>query len=136
MNKELSPLEAYEKINHTCCLNASFPRKMEFGIDTDDHIDCESVEEMAQCLDIIETALKENAELKKMIRNFNEAIGEPMIITPSIEKKLKALEIVKNKRVDVGCLLKSKDLEDYNFFRYGKWRLTQEEYDLLKKVLL
>lgn len=53
-----------------------------------------------------------------------------------IEKELKALEIIKNKDVDVEYFKIKKDkgsLEDYNVRLYDE--LTQEEYDLLKEVL-
>ena len=50
----------------------------------------------------------------------------------------KALEIIKEKRVDVAELVVSCDLKAYNYlFRLvEKWQLTQEEYDLLKEVLV
>ena len=55
-----------------------------------------------------------------------------------IEKRLKALEIIKEKGVDIHFLGISKSPEEYMqhnvFNRYGY--LTQEEYDLLKEVLL
>ena len=53
-----------------------------------------------------------------------------------IEKELKALEIIKNKKVDTYALNVSNCLESYN--NYAKWensKLTQEEYSLLKEVL-
>lgn len=62
-----------------------------------------------------------------------------------IEKELKALEIIKEKRVDVDCLM---DCFPYDGFisttgrfeynrslTWGEKELTQEEYDLLKEVL-
>lgn len=60
-----------------------------------------------------------------------------------IEKELKALEIIKNKDVCVEllrywwkCEYNDKDiLEKYNYMHHWK-QLTQEEYDLLKEVLL
>ena len=56
-----------------------------------------------------------------------------------IEKELKALEVIKNKNFDLFYLQDSKDLEMYNdacdSFR-NLCYLTQEEYDLLKEVLL
>ena len=55
-----------------------------------------------------------------------------------IEKSLKALEIVKEKEVDVGWLKRASDLYHYNMGMgiksYGA--LTPQEYDLLKEVLL
>lgn len=58
-----------------------------------------------------------------------------------LEKELKALEVIK-KRVDIGGdidirLLKySKSFEDYDWECYECDRLTKEEYDLLRDVLL
>ena len=51
-----------------------------------------------------------------------------------IEKSLKALEIIKNKQVNV-FLLHSVDLETYNDMIADNRNLTQEEYELLKEVL-
>ena len=41
--------EAFEKLHHTLCLN-----QLRFGIDQETHIDCESVDEMIECLEIVE----------------------------------------------------------------------------------
>ena len=56
-----------------------------------------------------------------------------------IEKSLKALEIIKQKEVDIHNLLISKTVEQYNGYTHWlgcKGNLTEEEYDLLKEVLL
>lgn len=53
------------------------------------------------------------------------------------EKKLKALEIIKEKRVNVGLLLRCATVERYNKgICYEPRHLTKEEYNLLKEVLL
>ena len=52
------------------------------------------------------------------------------------QKKLKALEIIKEKEVDVFIFLHSGDLEAYNDIVEDNRKLTQEEYGLLKEVLL
>ena len=57
------------------------------------------------------------------------------------EKKLKALEIIKNKQISVDefircCKKESNPLEDYNDFAGDENALTQQEYNLLKEVLL
>lgn len=55
-----------------------------------------------------------------------------------IEKSLKALEIIKEKEVDIHNLLISETVEQYNSYTHWlgyKGNLTQEEYDLLKEVL-
>lgn len=53
------------------------------------------------------------------------------------QKKLKALEIIKEKLlyIDFKLLLSSTDYETYCFM-IGNKKLTEEEYDLLKEVLL
>ena len=52
----------------------------------------------------------------------------------AIEKELKALEIIKEKKVNVKWLLNSYSCDDYN--NWYDIHLTEEEYDLLKEVLL
>ena len=52
----------------------------------------------------------------------------------TVEKELKALEIIKEKLVDVNWLYGCEELEDYNWC--NNCELTQEEFDLLKEVLL
>ena len=54
-----------------------------------------------------------------------------------IEKELKALEIIKDKFVNVAIFMGCDSLEEYNKhpLTMRKGRLTQEEYELLKEVL-
>ena len=56
---------------------------------------------------------------------------------PVIEKELKALEIFATKQIDILCLRISNSANEYNrtIKLFGS-NLTQEEYDLLKEVLL
>ena len=58
----------------------------------------------------------------------------------NIDKQLEALEIIKTKRVNIHILLESNNVEEYNDSVYVcegiKYKLIQEEYDLLKEVLL
>lgn len=69
--------------------------------------------------EIVETALK---NYLKMLPEHEENA-----------KKLKALEIIKDKKVYPSFLLNTKNLEEYNYETIQK--LTQEEYNLLKEVL-
>ena len=55
--------------------------------------------------------------------------------TNIIEKELKALEIIKEKRVDIGWLIRSKNCSKYNLGVGESQALKKEEYDLLKEVL-
>lgn len=66
---------------------------------------------------------------------------EPMIVRDytNIEEELKALEIIRTKEVNIYAIRKSENLVDYNVswvLRHKERILTQEEYDLLKEVLL
>ena len=54
----------------------------------------------------------------------------------TIEKELKALEVIKEKKVQVRWLLKDDFLEEYNDDVEKKYRLTLSEFTLLKEVLL
>ena len=49
--------EAYGKIDNTLCLNAC-RGNLQFGIDEDEHIDCESDAEMVDCLETIDKEFK------------------------------------------------------------------------------
>ena len=53
MSKEY--LEAYFKIDNTICLNS---QNIKFGIDEDDHIDCQNIDEVVNCLETIKEALE------------------------------------------------------------------------------
>lgn len=92
--------------------------------------------------EIVEKELKEYENLQLKHRSMQDAVLDDF-------KKLKALEIIKNKRVNVRCLtvycLKLNDTyKDYlDVFNYcdncwdlGEILLTSEEYNLLKEVLL
>ena len=82
-------------------------------------------------LDIIEKELKELEERREMMRRFNEACV-PMVLDNETEKKLKALEIIKN----IGIL------KPYETSGGQCWletmcdatKITKENYDLLKEV--
>jgi len=53
MSKEY--LEAYFKIDHTLCLNS---QNIKFGMDADEHIDCQNIDEVVNCLETIKEALQ------------------------------------------------------------------------------
>ena len=57
------------------------------------------------------------------------------------EKKIKALEIINEKNVNIKFVKVASNLENYNYFinittNKKEYELNQEEYDLLKEVLL
>ena len=67
-----------------------------------------------------------------------EEVETEIKLPSSITKKLKALEIIQKKRVNVDMLMEVKDTNIYNGFacNSGEYRkLTQEEFDLLKEAL-
>ena len=53
-----------------------------------------------------------------------------------IEKSLKALEIIKEKRVDIGWLIRSENCSKYNLGVGESQALKKKQYDLLKEILL
>lgn len=74
------------------------------------------------------------------IANRRKMNLDPHKLKLIVEKELKALEIIKNKRVDINLLLNCPDSEIYNEIleardRPERFRLTQKEYKLLKEVL-
>ena len=59
-----------------------------------------------------------------------------------VEKSLKALEIIKDKRIDIESFYSSFIERDFNYDFYSSWyrgygrnKLTEEEFNLLKEVL-
>lgn len=126
MNKKLAPLQAFENII----------------VDLTPHLKNANTEEIK----IVKNTLKNVERLKSTYGNLDNV---NYLLEKENKYYKKALEIIKNKRVDVGwfieCLSCGKPLEVYND-RYDKIRsydgkdyhfmqLTQEEYDLLKEVL-
>lgn len=70
-----------------------------------------------------------------------ENLGYTKPLTKSIEKELKALEIIKKKNVNVGLVKVLGSVEQYNqTYVYDnmlnvKWCLTEEEFNILKEGL-
>ena len=86
---------------------------------------------------IIEQELKELEERREMMKRFNDACV-PTILDDETGKKLKVLEIIKEKRVNVWAIDMSENATEYNFSLVNDIPkpISQEEYDLLKEVLL
>lgn len=92
-------------------------------------------------IDIIETAFKDYEELLKKHKDLERKY---YIETLSIDyKKLKALEIIKEKEVDTLLLFRCFEFDNlYGYSHFEMYNqelytqnITQEEYDLLKEVL-
>lgn len=119
MSKKITPLKAFKKLReqNDFLKERNIPKEYRY----DDE------------LDIIETALKEYEGAKKHIKALNKERIENLL-------KLKAFDIIKEKQVDVYILLKTKSLDEYNEWYVGIqddfMPLTQDEYELLREVLL
>ena len=83
-----------------------------------------------------ETKKYEDADLQSVYKRLQKT-HITFRTTPlnNIDKKLKALEIIKNKEVSVFIFLLSGDLKTYNGMIEDSRKLTQEEYELLKEIL-
>ena len=82
--------------------------------------------------------MSKGLEALENIKHYDTRVGLHEKDYELIEKELKALEIIKERDVDVGWLKRAGNLYHYNMGMgiksYGA--LIQEEYDLLKEVLL
>ena len=84
--------------------------------------------------------MNKTLEALENIKHYDTRVGLHRDDYDTIEKSLKALEIIKEKQPDIYYVVKSKDYEDYlrieGMFINMNRALTEEEYDLLKEVLL
>ena len=80
-------------------------------------------------LDDLEKDLKDKEGLARALSIVSCENGDLLIYK-------KALEIIKEKDVDITSFRCSSSLENYNLKENGFIPLTQEEYDLLKEMLL
>ena len=107
---------------------------------------------------LIETTLKDYQELldkpcvligrnqgytKALIDMISKNYKEIKITNLVDENKVKAFEIIKEKRVDITTLMDCRNVEEFNrwvpirsHYSYRPFELTQEEFELLKEVLL
>lgn len=83
---------------------------------------------------LLETALKDY-EMEHTLRIRLENINYELVREKQKnEKELKALEIIKEKEVNVKCIMSGWSLGKYNSYQ-AHISLTQEEFDLLKEAL-
>lgn len=123
MNRELTPFEALQDL---ICFIGS-------GEIADTH---ELREYVAKRRDIISNALNLQTKYDVLETEYFELRRRMLKCDEVKQKKLKALEIIKEKRVDVCWIMemKNKTLKDYN--ETHVYELTHGEFDLLKEVLL
>lgn len=122
MSKQLSPLETFKKI--------------EVDIYSND-IDYTTIHNE---LDIIETALKDCETYKNILKEeYDKNIELKEIATQwrdCSQKQAEILRIIKEKEIDVHTLILAPTVESYNCCELvEEYKLTQEEYDLLKEHL-
>lgn len=104
--------------------------------------------------EIIEKELKDYQEIKEIAEHYNwdditneifsiktdkkyrDLFDSAIINIQEDYRKARALEIIKEKVVDIYLLYATKNLEDYNssLMQYNA-NLTQEEYDILTEVM-
>ena len=109
MKNDLTPLKAWEEVKDEMC----------YG-------DPDLKEAYEENFDIIETALRRLDQYETPTRKKD---------IMSVAKRLTALEIIKEKKVNVRCLMSGWVLGKYNSYK-SHIRLTEKEYDLLKEILL
>ena len=84
--------------------------------------------------------LKALHELTKVIKGVDTSLYQYNEYISDIKNSLKALEIIWFKKVDIiklgNCFEMKNGYEFYNQGFIEIYKLTQEEYDLLKKALL
>ena len=80
--------------------------------------------------------------LNDLIEDLQQDNGVSIICKEKVEKSLKALEIIKEKRIDIESFYSSfiESDYDYDFYErrygtYGKYCLTEEEFNTLKEGL-
>lgn len=126
MSKEL---EALEKVRNCLYPFASDNQKAFDVIENalnDNHFYHHIIDKICKYLSI------DNSSHRDLVETENEILNTIL----ENENKLKALKIIKEKEVNVFIFLHSGDLETYNDMVEENRKLTQEECDLLKEVLL
>ena len=124
MAKQLTPLETLKQV-----------RTFRLSYRNGDWLD---KEEQDKLFDIIETALKENQERIEELEETNHLM---FLREHKNERKLKALEIIKEKQLDMYQIMDIIEIpskfaiEIYNKDKDIMFQITIEEFDLLKEAL-
>ena len=71
-------------------------------------------------------------KMKGLVDNLHKDCKDQIEV---YEREHKALEIIKNKKVNVTRLMVAESVEYYNKLYNDRFSLTQDEFDLLKEVL-
>ena len=109
-------------------------------------VGCLTVWDFENATNVIEKELKEKAKFDALLKRYNLEDVEELDaffnehLNNDIDKcskcrEIKALEIIKEKRVDIGWLIRSQNYSKYNLGVGSSQALKKNEYDLLKEVL-
>lgn len=111
-------LDAYEKLDHTLCLNSS--RDLKFNIDTDNQVDCKNLDEMVSCLETVKDRLVTCGTYDHLAK-----------------AKQNVINIFFTKRIDKISLRIYNSVTDYNntIKKYESYdELTEDEFKALKEA--
>ncbi len=132
-------LEGLERIDNTLCLN-NMKGKLEFGIDTEEHTDCDSVIGMTEDLESIKQSLLKAQENENRINIEIESKAKIIKHNFAFQKEnaelKRVLEILKPDLRLVGNFLQAKmPLVDNDSWINIKEITDEKELDTLKKIL-
>ena len=100
----------------------------------------ERINDLLDNLDNLEELEQENIEIEDVQQYFQDDdtfnLSVAIAVLEQADKLDMVLDIIKEKQVDAFIFSHSGDLETYNDMVEDNRKLTQEEYDLLKEVLL
>ena len=89
--------------------------------------------EALECLDKLAKQIELDEDTDYLeIRNAHITVEQALL---KAEKEHKALEIMKDKWVNMAVLIHSKTVEEYNNNAHTAYNLTKEEFNLLKEVI-
>lgn len=127
-------LEALEKIDHTICLNE---HNIKWDIDKYDHCACIDINEFVECYEIIEKELKDYESYKGFLDNIEKGAVTytPRDTWEEERKQLKAIEILRNKKVNLEYLKCCENYEQYKTICSYWNEITEQEFNSLKEVL-
>lgn len=106
MTKELRVLKCFEEIDNTLCLNNN-KGKLEFGIDTEEHSDCDSAIGMVEDLENIKQTLlkaQENARSEEILQKYYQE-GITLDSVRELKKENELLKEIIKSLFDEGCPL-------------------------------
>ena len=152
IQQALQRLEAIDNVKPSEALEAFGRITLHTEYDNDSHYDSLHFEDDCKLVDKALERLEQidNANPSEALKCLEDLYCEPVDYRSNdkandyetikqallkVEKEHKALEIIKEKLVDVFKLYNCKTIEEYNQAQYRDCMLTQEEFNLLKEVL-